>query len=117
MTYYAFTTLSTVGFGDYHPKSNTERIFIAFFMLLGVAVFSYIMGNFILMIDVFKNQNADNEYNADLLKFFSFLDQNYNYNTSINLDLKDKITKFFAYKWENDKNMIYHDEKFSNIRM
>lgn len=78
LTYYAFTTLSTVGFGDLHPKSNIERIFIAFFMLLGVAVFSYIMGNFIEMIDVVKNQNAENEYHGELLKFFAFINQNYN---------------------------------------
>ena len=25
MMYYAFTSLSTVGFGDYYPKSNKER--------------------------------------------------------------------------------------------
>jgi len=49
--YYSFTTLSTVGFGDFHPKSNVERIFVAFFMLFGVMIFSYIMGNFIDMLN------------------------------------------------------------------
>ena len=47
MVYYAFTTLSTVGFGDFHPKSNYERLFCAMFMLFGVAIFSYMMGIFI----------------------------------------------------------------------
>ena len=47
MTYYAFTTLSTVGFGDYHPRSDAERAVCAFILLVGVAIFSYIMGNFI----------------------------------------------------------------------
>ena len=28
MTYYAFSTLSTVGLGDFAPRSNAERIFI-----------------------------------------------------------------------------------------
>jgi len=51
LVYYAFTTLTTVGFGDFHPKSNSERIFIAFFMLFGVAIFSYILGNFIEVFD------------------------------------------------------------------
>ena len=45
--YFAFTSLSTVGFGDYHPKSDEERIFVAFLLLVGVATFSYIMGIFI----------------------------------------------------------------------
>ena len=45
--YWALTTLSTVGYGDYYPISNTERIFAIVVMLGGVAFFSYIMGNFI----------------------------------------------------------------------
>lgn len=45
--YFAFTTLSTVGFGDYHPRSNAERLICAFILLIGVAIFSYIMGIFI----------------------------------------------------------------------
>jgi hypothetical protein len=51
MQYYAFTTLTTVGFGDFNPKSNMERLFIAAFMLFGVACFSYILGTFIEVFD------------------------------------------------------------------
>lgn len=46
MMYWAFTTLSTIGLGDYYPMSNYERMLASFGFLLGVAVFSYIMGNF-----------------------------------------------------------------------
>ena len=42
MTYYAFTTLSTVGFGDLHPRSNEERIFISMVMFCGVSFFTLI---------------------------------------------------------------------------
>ena len=45
--YFAFTSLSTVGFGDYHPRGNIERMIGAFILLGGVAIFSLIMGNFI----------------------------------------------------------------------
>lgn len=45
--YYAFTSLSTVGFGDFSPRSDFERILCAIILLFGVAIFSYIMGNFI----------------------------------------------------------------------
>lgn len=47
VVYFAFTTLSTVGFGDYNPKSEIERIVTTFILLVGVACFSYIMGQFI----------------------------------------------------------------------
>ena len=49
--YYAFTSLSTVGFGDFHPRSDAERLTCALILLLGVACFSYIMGNFIAVLD------------------------------------------------------------------
>ena len=52
--YYSFTSLSTVGFGDYHPKSNLERIFCSIMLVAGVMIFSYIMGNFIAMIEGYK---------------------------------------------------------------
>ena len=45
--YFGFTTLSTVGFGDFTPRSNVERASGAFVLLSGVALFSYLMGNFI----------------------------------------------------------------------
>lgn len=44
VVYFAFTTLSTVGFGDFNPKHEAERILTTFILLVGVAVFSYIMG-------------------------------------------------------------------------
>jgi len=43
MTYFMFTSLSTVGLGDYHPISNSERIIGAFIILFGVILTSFIM--------------------------------------------------------------------------
>jgi len=51
--YFGFTTLSTVGFGDYAPRSNIERAIGAFVLLYGVAIFSYLMGNFIDILGTF----------------------------------------------------------------
>ena len=51
--YFAFTSLSTVGFGDYVPCSNIERFIGAFILLFGVSIFSYIMGNFIDILNEF----------------------------------------------------------------
>ena len=44
--YFAFTSLSTVGFGDFAPRSDLERVIGAFVLLFGVAIFSLIMANF-----------------------------------------------------------------------
>jgi len=45
--YFALTTLATVGYGDFTPQSNIERILGILIMILGIALFSYIMGRFL----------------------------------------------------------------------
>ena len=45
--YMTVITLSTVGFGDFNPRSDFERMFVSFMLVFGVAIFSYIMGIFI----------------------------------------------------------------------
>ena len=45
--YFALTTLSTIGFGDMSPVSIQERFIGGFILIIGVAVFSFIMGEFI----------------------------------------------------------------------
>ena len=44
VVYFMFTSLSTVGIGDFNPKSEIERIMMTFILLVGVTCFSYIMG-------------------------------------------------------------------------
>lgn len=73
MTYYMFTSLSTVGFGDYHPRSSFERIVVCIILLFGVAVFSYIMGNFVDILSQFKTYNDEIEEGDRLTKFFGVL--------------------------------------------
>ena len=48
--YFALTTLSTVGFGDFSPKSDYERILGALMILFGVALFSIIISEFLDMV-------------------------------------------------------------------
>lgn len=49
--YYSMTTLTTVGYGDYYPISNTEIFMAVVYMLCGVVFFSYIMSSVIEIIN------------------------------------------------------------------
>lgn len=71
--YFAFTTLSTVGFGDYSPKSESERLIASFILLIGVACFSYIMTQFIEILMDYQNVSRDNENSKELSKWFGLL--------------------------------------------
>ena len=61
LTYFSFTTLSTVGFGDYHPISNIERAVGAFILLGGVNITSLIMDRLMGMVDKLRNLNKEYE--------------------------------------------------------
>ena len=43
--YYAFTQITTVGFGDISASTNTERVFSIASQLVGGFVFGYVLGN------------------------------------------------------------------------
>jgi voltage-gated potassium channel len=58
-TYFAFTTLSTVGFGDLYPKSNYERLFCALILLVGVGIFSVFLGDFTEILEAYKAIKKD----------------------------------------------------------
>ena len=64
--YFALTTLSTVGYGDYFPVSSVERILAVCIMLGGVAFFSYIMGNFIDIISTYEKKMGVVDKSGDL---------------------------------------------------
>ena len=88
--YYAFTSLSTVGFGDYYPCSDMERIICAIMLLFGVAIFSFVMGKFIEMIEKVQEFDAVLDKSDQLSQFFGVL-KKFNNNTPINANLKNEI--------------------------
>lgn len=103
VVYFAFTTLSTVGFGDYNPKSETERIITTFILLIGVACFSYIMGQFIEILMNFQQVTADNEDSENLSKWLGLL-AHFNKNRPLSKEMTKKFEQYFEYYWQHDKN-------------
>ena len=84
--YYAITTLSTIGFGDYSPKSVNEKILGCLVLLFGVAVFSIIMNN---LMDIFRKISSLEKVGApkDLSKWIAMLSK---YNNGLPMS-KDTI--------------------------
>jgi len=50
-----------------------ERLFCAIILLFGVAIFSYIMGNFKEVLEKFQQLNEDLDDGDNLTKFFGLL--------------------------------------------
>lgn len=62
--YFIITTLAVIGYGDIYPKTNIEKIFDMLIMILGVAFFSYIMGNFINIVHGFDDLTEERDESA-----------------------------------------------------
>lgn len=59
MSYFSFTTLSSVGFGDFVPISDGERAFVCFVIFIGVGIYSYIGLTYEKILFKLTNLNKD----------------------------------------------------------
>ena len=98
-----------MGFGDYAPRSDVERSIGAFVLLCGVAMFSYLMGNFINILGIYQTLNEDLDDGDTLAKFFGMM-THFNEGESIDFRLKKKIEAHFDYVWNYDKNQAVKTE-------
>lgn len=103
VVYFAFTTLATVGYGDFHAVSDVERVVCSIILLFGVAVFSFIMGNFIEILLSFKTVTAENEESEDLTKWLGLLAR-FNKGRPLPKEMTRKIENYFDYYWAKDRN-------------
>ena len=60
-TYFALTSLSTVGLGDYYPMSDIERLLGSFVLLAGVLMMSYVLSSLRFMIKNIDKLNGEFE--------------------------------------------------------
>ena len=94
--YFGITTLSTIGYGDFHPKSCLEKIVASFIMMLGVSVFSFIMGHFIEILISYKNLNSSSFDHKDLTKWIALLAR-FNGGRKLDVELINRIEDFFQF--------------------
>lgn len=99
--YFAITTLSTIGFGDFTPVSSIERILASIILMFGVTVFSFIMGQFIEILMNYKSLWNVGQH-KDLSKWIALLSR-FNNGNPLKKEIITKIEDFFDYYWENNR--------------
>ena len=111
--YFALTTLTTVGFGDFSPQNDYEKIFSIFIMILGVAMFSFVMGSLTDLItsyDKYLGKVVHKE--AELQNWINLLTK-FTKREVIDSELLTKIENHFNYFWINNRNYsISKDDKY-----
>ena len=92
LSYFTFTTLTTVGLGDYHPVSDQERILGAFVLLFGVLITSVVMENFNQMLN--KLKEIDSQY-QDYENLYLFIGTIQRFNEDQPLECGTCLTSYF----------------------
>ena len=108
-TYFAFTTLSTVGFGDLHPMNSFERLCCVVIFIFGNGIFGFIIGEIMEMVDRIQKYNLENDDMDSLNKFFNLISK-YNYHKQLDRNIKEDIERHMEYYWNNDRNYALIDK-------
>mmetsp|Transcript_9853 Transcript_9853/g.14916 ORF Transcript_9853/g.14916 Transcript_9853/m.14916 type:complete len:180 (-) Transcript_9853:1524-2063(-) len=103
LTYFAFTSLSTVGLGDYHPVADLERFLGSFILLFGVAITSFIMENLNNMIVQLNSIQKNFEENDKLSLFLGTMEK-FNGDRPYTEARQQQILGYFEHRWQSNKN-------------
>ena len=91
--YWAFTTMTTVGYGDILPVTRDERIVAILVMIIGATLFGYVIGNVAattMSHDIAKARKEDR-----LLEVSSYLREKH-----VSRSVRKKVEEFFHYLYE-----------------
>lgn len=100
--YWAVTTMTTIGYGDITPSTQSERIFGSFAMLAGAITYAYGITNIVTLAASFNNR---------LTAFHDLMDQVNDYMKYRKLprELQGEIVQYFHYL--RDNNMIFKEQE------
>lgn len=102
--YWSISTVLTVGYGDIHAETDTERLFSMLWMMIGVAFYSFTIG--ILSSIVGKMDTRASQLNSKLEVIDEFCNE-----AKISHELKRKVIE--ALEYHSKRNAFSYIEKFS----
>ncbi|XP_056246313.1 potassium voltage-gated channel subfamily H member 2-like isoform X2 [Seriola aureovittata] len=90
--YFTFSSLTSVGFGNVSPNTNSEKIFSICVMLIGALMYASIFGNVSAIIQRLYSGTA--RYHAQMMKVREFLRFH-----QIPNPLKQRLEEYFQHAW------------------
>jgi voltage-gated potassium channel len=98
--YWAFTTLTTVGYGDISAKTAGQMLYACGVQVMGVGVFGFILSNVASLLSRMDAAREHHMDNLDKIDTFMRLHQ-------IPVPMRAKTRAYFHYMWTHKKG--YHD--------
>ncbi|KAG7235759.1 hypothetical protein INR49_002261, partial [Caranx melampygus] len=90
--YFTFSSLTSVGFGNVSPNTNSEKIFSICVMLIGALMYASIFGNVSAIIQRLYSGTA--RYHAQMMKVREFIRFH-----QIPNPLKQRLEEYFQHAW------------------
>jgi len=99
--YWAVMTMSTIGYGDVTPQTDVERIYVTIGMVLGAAIYAYMVGNVCSIIASLNVSEEKFRHQMDSLNQFMS-------SHSLPKELKQHLRQFYRYR---HSNMTIHESQ------
>lgn len=98
--YFIFTTLVTVGYGDFYATNKYEMGFAIIILLAGPTWFAFMMGKSINIINILQDLSGTSHKKINLQLWVYFIEEK---SQVLPSQLKSKIFNFFLNYWKNDR--------------
>ncbi|KAL4461300.1 hypothetical protein ABPG72_006663 [Tetrahymena utriculariae] len=94
--YWSIITMATIGYGDLHPVTNIEMIYVSFISLVSSGIFGYALNQIGQIVDSFEKKSE--EFNRDMQILNKQMNQR-----NLNSKLQNKVRKYFEYLHKEDQ--------------
>ena len=98
--YFIFTTLVTVGYGDFYATNKFEMGFTILLVLAGTSWFAFMMGTGIRILQEYDAETGNSVLSTSLSCWFAVIKESH---SSLPAQLKEKISEHFVNLWKNDR--------------
>lgn len=98
--YFTFSTMMTVGYGDFTAKNTYEMGLSIIILIIGPSWFAFTMGKAINTIKTLKEIDGETDLAGQLAIWLSNIDSKYKIVPS---KIKSKINKYYLNYWKNDR--------------
>lgn len=95
--YWSITTLTTIGYGDIVPVTNTQIIYAMLVAISGAGLYGYVIGN---IASLLANMNIAKTQHLEKMKTINTFMRYKDFPT----ELQQKIRKYYTYLWESRRD-------------
>lgn len=106
--YWAITTMVSVGYGDFHPLSTTERFFGIFSMACLSSMFAFIIGNLSSLISAANSK--ENNYRDMISSVNKYMKKK-----KLPRELQYRVRSYIDYMHESDNGVEYDEDNILSL--